>query len=143
MPTSEELRLAGWTQVADLWTPPVATEAKTRILRELRKGFKGSPIERRFAAAWHWHFGGYPRSQVCIPRNEGGHFCVDFLLPIALVVELDGHDWHSNQVQRTKDAQRDRELMRYGYRVIRFTGSEIVADPDACVLEAAGMAGMR
>jgi very-short-patch-repair endonuclease len=108
-----------------------------RARRLLRKAFDGSPIERSFAAAWFMRFGSFPRSQVCIQRYR-----VDFLLSGILVVELDGHDWHSNQFQRTKDAKRDRDLMRLGFRVIRFTGSEVKANPDACVEEAAALAGL-
>jgi very-short-patch-repair endonuclease len=61
---------------------------------------------------------------------------VDFLLKDArLIVELDGHDFHSTKEQLERDAIRQRYLSRAGYTVIRFTGREIVRDAAACVDE--------
>ncbi len=62
------------------------------------------------------------------------HYRVDFLIENKrLVIELDGHAFHSTREQRTSDASRQRELQQLGYAVIRFTGSEIYADVEACV----------
>ena len=48
---------------------------------------------------------------------------VDFILKDArLIVELDGHAYHSTKEQLEKDAIRQRYLTRAGYSVIRFTG---------------------
>jgi very-short-patch-repair endonuclease len=52
-----------------------------------------------------------------------------------VVVELDGHDYHKTKEQRRKDAERDRWLGARGIRVVRFTGSEVHADPERCVRE--------
>lgn len=61
---------------------------------------------------------------------------VDFLLKDArLIIELDGHDYHSTKEQLAKDASRQRYLIRAGYTVMRFTGSEIFKDVQACVRE--------
>lgn len=47
-----------------------------------------------------------------------------------VVVELDGHAFHDkDKRQRSYEKARDRELTRSGYRVLHFTGSDIVADP--------------
>lgn len=46
------------------------------------------------------------------------------------VVELDGHEWHDrNEKQRRYEKQRDRYMQARGFRVARYTGSEIVKDP--------------
>ena len=51
---------------------------------------------------------------------------VDFLILGRLIVEVDGAAFHDPQ----KDAIRDAELLRMGYRVLRFTYEEIVFDLD-------------
>ena len=44
----------------------------------------------------------------------------------SIVVELDGHDFHEKtKEQAQKDKDRDRSLTRAGYKIMRFTGSEI------------------
>lgn len=61
---------------------------------------------------------------------------VDFLLKDArLIIELDGHAYHSTKEQLAKDASRQRYLIRAGYTVVRFTGREIYQDVQACVGE--------
>lgn len=56
-----------------------------------------------------------------------------------LVVELDGHEFHQKTREQVEhDKRRDRWFAAQGYRVIRFTGSEVWRDPDACVDEAIG-----
>jgi very-short-patch-repair endonuclease len=52
-----------------------------------------------------------------------------------IIVELDGHAHHSSREDRTRDAQRDRWSMAHGFHVVRFTGTEVSADPRACVRE--------
>jgi hypothetical protein len=68
--------------------------------------------------------------------EKHSRYRVDFLLKDArLIVELDGHDFHSTKDQLEKDAIRQRYLSRAGYTVIRFTGREIVKNVDACISE--------
>ncbi|AVF65941.1 endonuclease domain-containing protein [Vibrio alginolyticus] len=69
-------------------------------------------------------------------KEKHARFRVDFLLKDArLIIELDGHDYHSSKEQLEKDAIRQRYLSRAGYTVIRFTGREVVRNPKACVDE--------
>lgn len=66
-----------------------------------------------------------------------GKYRVDFLVsstdgpqPNQVIVELDGHDFHDkDKHQRAYEKARDRYLTRCGYRILHYTGSEIVADP--------------
>lgn len=83
-------------------------------------------------SAWHgsaWHIS----QQVKI-----ADFRVDFVIKFItvdqqIVIECDGHDYHERtKEQAAKDRSRDRALTAMGYRVIRFTGSEIWADPWRC-----------
>lgn len=82
------------------------------------------------------------------PQLKIGPYRVDFAVryisgldgAAGLVVECDGHAFHEKtKEQAARDKARDRFLAAAGYRVMRFTGSEIWADPIACaeqVLEA-------
>lgn len=52
------------------------------------------------------------------------------------LVECDGHEFHERtKEQAGRDKARDRDLQAHGYAVLRFTGSEIWADPRACADE--------
>lgn len=76
-------------------------------------------------------------------------FKVDFLLaPVMrehdtrfpnLIIECDGHDYHEKTKEQAKrDKRRDRKLQSAGYRIMRFTGSEIYSSPHKCVRELFG-----
>lgn len=53
-----------------------------------------------------------------------------------LVVELDGHEFHERtKEQAQRDKSRDRQLQALGWKVLRFTGTEVYRDPRACALE--------
>lgn len=53
-----------------------------------------------------------------------------------LAIECDGHIFHEKtKEQAQKDRQRDRFLQAHGWTTLRFTGSEIVRDADACAEE--------
>jgi len=65
-----------------------------------------------------------------------GNFLCDFIFPAAmLIVECDGHDFHSTKEQLLADAKRDRILVRMGWTVVRYRGAEIHADARLCALE--------
>lgn len=50
-----------------------------------------------------------------------------------LIVECDGHDFHERtKEQAARDKSRDRHTVMAGYKVFRFTGSEIWRDPMGC-----------
>ena len=50
---------------------------------------------------------------------------VDLLVDGRLVMELDGYTYHEDDFQFAKDRTRDRELVRQGYRVARFTRKDV------------------
>jgi len=67
----------------------------------------------------------------------GGKYRADFvvILPPSglVVVECDGHDFHEKtKEQAARDKKRDRDIQIDGWRVLRFTGSEIYANADRC-----------
>jgi very-short-patch-repair endonuclease len=73
---------------------------------------------------------------------------IDFLLMsdgvangVMLAIECDGHEWHERTKQQASaDRARDRELLRRGLPVIRFTGSDITYDATRCAVEVFGVA---
>lgn len=66
---------------------------------------------------------GLPVPLVNEPLRVGGStFRADFVWPKrALIVELDGHAYHSSRAALERDKRRDRRLTGAGYRVIRIT----------------------
>jgi len=59
------------------------------------------------------------------PQVTIGKYRVDFLLG-DVVIELDGYGFHSKKKQRQHDTTRDRFLTTSGYRILRFTGTDVV-----------------
>jgi len=103
-----------------------------------------SVIEVVLGAALYQQCYGFDGPFVIRPQADvmGGKYRVDFLmekdeyLPGSLAIECDGHDFHERtKEQAARDRRRDRELTGAGFRVFRFTGSEIAKDPLACVQE--------
>ncbi len=64
-----------------------------------------------------------------------GIYKVDFVYD-KCVIEIDGHEFHKTKEQRERDYKRERYLMRQGYTVIRYMGTEVFLNPKECVIEA-------
>lgn len=70
---------------------------------------------------------------ILIPQYEIGNFRADFLIAgTSIVIECDGYDAHKTKEQIRSDYARERSMIAQGYTVIRFSGTEINEDPDAC-----------
>ena len=66
-----------------------------------------------------------------IDRGDFRKYYVDFLLPEygeGIIIECDGHEYHSSPPQKLYDQKRTKYLNSIGYRVIRLTGREIYLD---------------
>lgn len=82
-----------------------------------------------------------PQYQIDTPS---GKFRLDFLLELRtnlgtfrLAVECDGHAFHEKTKQQAaRDKRRDRAIVQEGVAIVRFTGSEIWANPRRCANEA-------
>ena len=71
-----------------------------------------------------------------IPQYSVGKYRADFLVEDTnFLVECDGFDHHRTVEQIKSDNERERFFMKQGYVVIRFSGTEINNDPDACCQE--------
>lgn len=72
------------------------------------------------------------------PQVQIGKYRVDFLITGVeppIVVECDGHEFHERtKEQANRDHRRDQDLQDLGYRVYRFTGSEIYRNPHKCAI---------
>lgn len=108
-----------------------------------------SPIERLFGSAFMFMGEGkqFPGGEHyrMETQHKTGDYRLDFLFVVTcadgakkrLAVELDGHDFHEKTKQQAaRDKKRDRDLLGEGIEVMRFTGSEVWANPFACVDEA-------
>ena len=116
-----------------------------------------SPIEELFLAYlidpyddWHWQ-GSAPtiarRGEILIAQQQQvGKYKLDFALTnsargLSVGVEIDGHAFHERtKEQAQRDKSRDRAIQAEGWRVLRFTGSEVWANPHKCVVEALSQA---
>ena len=141
------------------------TDIMTQIETEEWDGRKIiSPIEQIFFATWDFYnlvnLSFIGTSLYLRPQKKVGKFFLDFevdflasfinhpikikdsvlrTLPAKLPfwgIELDGHEFHEKtKDQVVKDKQREREIVSSGYKVFRFSGSEVYRNPYDCVNE--------
>jgi very-short-patch-repair endonuclease len=113
---AETLRIADVKQLPGRRLLPVVHEP------ELTR----SELERRFRRLLRRRALPQPRSNATIMGYE-----VDFLWPDAsLVVETDGRAAHLTATAFEDDRRRDAELLVAGYRVVRFTWTQVTAEPE-------------
>jgi hypothetical protein len=98
----------------------------------------------------------YVMPQYEISTKEGEKYRVDFLIYYTedvwwmvneetypqyhkdkvLLVELDSFLWHGQTPEQfEKEKKRERDLMNEGYKIMRFSGREIIRDVEKCVEE--------
>jgi len=117
----------------------------------------GSPIEKLFLIEWYFqndnfYYGGDLKDYFIIPQYKIGNYRVDFFICLdnsdidpyedkenCLIIELDSYLWHgSDPEQFAKEKERERELQKEGWNIMRFSGREIYRDVDKCVQEIIG-----
>jgi very-short-patch-repair endonuclease len=124
----------------------------------LKHGRCESPIEAMLGVAIvHWHevavvhthpiiicseaeISGYnPFQRLLVYQYKFQNYRIDWALrdpPNLYFIECDGHDFHERtKEQAAYDRQRDRLIQHTGIPILRFTGSEIYADPANCAAE--------
>lgn len=108
------------------------TEVELRqLVSDLRTVSGGLTMGRIFPQAW---IGDY-RVDFLILHDRG----IDGIGGV--IIECDGHEFHERtKEQAARDKARDRNIQERGYKVLRFTGSEIWRDPFACADTAMGLA---
>lgn len=60
---------------------------------------------------------------------------VDFLLPGKVIIQCDGDYWHGKMKQKNKDVNQDFLLGFKGYRIFRFSETEINKSARKCILK--------
>lgn len=91
-----------------------------------------SPIERRLLRALRFAL---PDGVALFCQAPIGMYRADFLAQRAdlrVVIEADGREFHTSPEQREYDQRRDEYMIKKGYRVLRYTGSQIAADARTC-----------
>ena len=59
---------------------------------------------------------------------------LDFAIPDKkIAIEIDGYDFHKTKQQINHDYKRAQQLEKLGWRIFRFTGSQVFKNPDECV----------
>lgn len=64
---------------------------------------------------------------------------VDLLVEGRVVLELDGHSYHSDAIQFIADRQRDRRLHLLGYHVLRYASDELTWRSNSIAADVAGV----
>jgi very-short-patch-repair endonuclease len=103
----------------------------------------GSPIEEKLAfhlfSGWRPWDGTAITAQRSVVTGDGVRYRLDLAIEsesIKIAIECDGHNFHERTKEQAQhDKSRDRALVASGWRVLRFTGSEIWADPGRCAAE--------
>lgn len=103
-----------------------------------------SPIEERLALHLALALVGKKLESQHRVVTSAGTYRLDFAFEIAgkkVAIECDGHEFHERtKEQAARDKSRDRALTAEGWRVMRFTGSEIWKAPERCAAEIAALA---
>lgn len=144
---------------AEQWDAWIARNCESPIEKLFMAAMLGSGFEAPSIDIWHdivhAKLDGHDSERgmfvdeggtVCIPQftinGPDKKYRVDFAflepawstVKCRVAVELDGHQFHERTKQQaTADKRRDRQLQALGWRVLRFTGSEVWADPSDCV----------
>lgn len=71
--------------------------------------------------------------------TPAGRYRADFLLNSKLIVEVDGHEYHSSKEAHVYDRQRDRALKRQGFDTIRVAAIEVIKNARAVGAEIVGL----
>ena len=91
-----------------------------------------SPAEREFLYYAYDHIEGL------VPQYPAFRYRLDFAIPDKwIAIEIDGHDYHKTPYQRKRDAKRERELTIAGWKIMRFTASEVSWNVTSCIAEVA------
>jgi hypothetical protein len=99
------------------------------ILADRKPGPRnGSPLERRGADVLR--FGGLPepRFEYPLPWDPDRRFDAAFP-PARLAIEWDSRRWHELPDAFARDRERDRQALLHGWRVVRFTWSDVTDHP--------------
>lgn len=133
----------------DWYKKRIAAEYERRVKTDVNLHGITSPIEQIFFMEWRFLNIDEQHGVNIRPQNalklDGRDYTIDFVVEspdgkMKLAVELDGHEFHEKtKEQAAYDRARERTIVRHGYTIFRFTGSEVMRNPRKCVEEVAAM----
>ena len=116
-----------------------------------------SPIEKLFFIEWEYQIKAEPYEEYywIMPQYKINNYRVDFLIYYhyfskwikeskypehnknkSLIVELDSFLWHGSKPEQfAKEKERERELKKENWNMMRFSGREIYRNAEKCVEE--------
>ena len=114
--------------------------------KDKERSYELNNIESRFYKALHTVANveiGYGRQyppcyfKLVSPQTPIDLYIVDFYIETwfgsKVAVEIDGQEYHKTKEQRFHDYQRERYLQKRNVQVVRFTGTEVFINAEACV----------
>lgn len=144
-------------RIAEMLEAQLQYEAAQLVARLLKLKSCESPIEASLAVAMDMYdrvVSGMPRLIICgevdiahygptarllVTQYHFDNYRIDFAFidpPHTLFIECDGHAFHERtKEQAARDRQKDRRIQQAGIPILRFTGSEIYADPVHCAMQ--------
>lgn len=132
----QQLAAAAADTVTDLGTTPRASHTTDGSeWEEARKEGCGSPLELKLLRAMRDGGLDEPRTQFEVLAPAGCRITLaDFAYPDdRLLIYVDGLAFHSSVRMRIHDVRQTNQLQSMGYRVLRFLGPQVAANPKACV----------
>lgn len=114
--------------------PGVRDAARVRRVLELCDPLSGSVLESVLRLALVLDgTSGFDTQTVLRDARDGHVLRADFCFEAArLVVEVDGQKWHQDPL---RDRERDNALARLGFRVLRYTWSDVIRELDRVLAE--------
>ena len=115
-----------------------------------------SPLEKLFLIEWYYqnynfYSDGDLKDYLIVPQYKINNYRIDFFICLdngvidpyrykenCLIIEIDSYLWHGEEPEQfAKEKERERELQKEGYKLMRFSGREIYRDVEKCVNEVA------
>ena len=132
----------GCEEDAGDWNPTLISDSIATAVDRIGHLFElnpdcESPIEVQLGAAILMFFqrARLPRPNLQ-PQFRWTYYRSDLAITAAngrtLLIECDGRDFHSSPEQLAHDSAKDKAAKLWGFRTIRFSGSQIHRDPDGC-----------
>ena len=135
-PTIMDTALQRHTELPHLWRAHLSNKGRhgaprARMMLQAARDGAHSHAERVFIRLLRQH-----NITGWIANHPFGGYVLDFaFLESKLDVEIDGWAHHSDPEKFRRDRQRQNKLILMGWRVLRFTWSDLVERPDAVIAE--------
>jgi hypothetical protein len=133
---AEQLRLVDWRDVTDVLERAKGRHGAHSLkavveTHDIGRSLTRSELEERFLALCADAGIERPEVNAWIPLDEGDGLEADFLWRRGrLIVETDGYGAHGTRAAFERDRRRDRRLTVAGWRVVRCSRRQVLAEPE-------------